>query len=71
MTVTVKPKFKAPSKQVVRKNLSQDAMMIAARNKFAEGGSYLAPPATFFGCSDPEIRSIPSSNMCKKDYSYG
>ena len=30
----LKPKFKAPSKQVVRKNLSQDAMMIAARNKF-------------------------------------
>ena len=32
----LKPKFKAPSKQVVRKNLSQDAMMIAARNKFAD-----------------------------------
>jgi hypothetical protein len=32
----LKPKFKAPSKQVVRKNLSQDAIMIAARNKFAD-----------------------------------
>jgi hypothetical protein len=32
----LKPKFKAPSKQLVRKNLSQDAMMIAARNKFAD-----------------------------------
>jgi hypothetical protein len=32
----LKHKFKAPSKQVVRKNLSQDAMMIAARNKFAD-----------------------------------
>jgi len=32
----LKPKFKAPSKQVVRKNLSQDAMMIVARNKFAD-----------------------------------
>lgn len=31
----LKPKFKAPSKQVVRKNLSQEAMMATAHNKFA------------------------------------
>jgi hypothetical protein len=32
----LKPKFKAPSKQVVRKNLSQDAMMTTAHNLFSE-----------------------------------
>jgi len=32
----LKPKFKAPSNQVVRKNLSQDAMTIAARNIFVD-----------------------------------
>jgi len=32
----LKQKFKAPSKEVVRKNLNQDAMLITARNKFAD-----------------------------------
>lgn len=32
----LKPKFRAPSKQVVRKNLSQDAMMSTVRNKFTD-----------------------------------
>ena len=32
----LKPKFKAPSKQVVRKNLNLDAMMATAHNKFAD-----------------------------------
>jgi hypothetical protein len=71
----LKPKFKAPSKQVVRKNLSQEAMMATAHNKFASIADYRTRKGTIsladalmsgyamFALKDPSLLAFDNRRM--------